>query len=121
MAIERRAIGLRVLITGASLVVVVAGLRAAGPILVPVIFSAFLAVLAIPPIKWLQVRKVPDWLAVSVVLIGVIGVFTLATLLIGNSISTFGEKLPEYEARTVAMTSSWIGWLEAKEIGRAHV
>lgn len=115
--LERRAVGLRVLITGASMVVVVAGLRAAGPILVPVIFSAFLAVLAVPPIKWLQARRVPDWLAVTIVLTGVVGAFTLATLLIGNSISTFGEKLPEYEARMVAMTSSWIAWLEAKGWG----
>jgi AI-2 transport protein TqsA len=117
MAVERRAIGLRVLITGASLCVVVAGLRAAGPILVPVIFSAFLAVLAIPPIKWLQARKVPDWLAVTIVLFGVIGAFTLVSLLIGNSISTFGEKLPEYEARLVAVTSSWLAWLEANGVG----
>jgi predicted PurR-regulated permease PerM len=114
---EKRAIGLRVLITGASLCVVVAGLRAAGPIIVPVIFSAFLAVLAVPPIKWLQARRVPDWAAVTIVLTGVVGVFVLASLLIGNSISTFGEKLPEYEARTVAVTSSWIAWLEAKGVG----
>ncbi len=112
-AVEKRAIGLRVLITGASLCVLVAGLRAAGPIIVPVLFSAFLAVLAVPPIKWLQARKVPDWLAISTVLLGVVGTFVLGTLLIGNSVSTFSEKLPEYETRLVAMLSAALAWLQS--------
>jgi AI-2 transport protein TqsA len=113
---EKRAIGLRVLITGASLVVVVAGLRAAGPILVPVLFSAFLSVLALPPINWLQRRRVPDWLAVTIVFVGVIGGFVLMSMLIGNSIASFSENLPEYEKRLVELTAGWFSWLEAQGI-----
>lgn len=113
---EKRAIGLRVLITGASLVVVVAGLRAAGPILVPVLFSAFLSILAVPPIKWLQARRVPDWLAVTIVFVGVIGSFVLMSMLIGNSISSFSENLPEYEKRLVELTAGWFAWLEGQGV-----
>jgi AI-2 transport protein TqsA len=110
---EKRAIGLRVLITGASLIVVVAGLRAATDIIVPVLFSAFLAVLAIPPVKWLQAKRLPDWLAVLIVFIGVIGGFVVASILIGNSIASFSDNLPIYEARLRSMTAGWISWLEA--------
>ena len=99
MAVEKRAIGLRVLITVASLCVVVAGLREAGPIVVPVLFSAFLAVLALPPIQWLQRRNLPDALAVTLVFAGVLGAFTLVSLMLGNSVSSFSDNLPEYEAR----------------------
>ncbi|HVI00495.1 MAG TPA: AI-2E family transporter [Enhygromyxa sp.] len=113
MSQEKRAIGLRVLITGASLCVVVAGLREAGPILVPVLFSAFLAVLAHPPVRWLQNKRVPDWLAVTIVFVGVIGGFAGLSALIGNSIASFSENLPEYEARLTAMTASWFVWLES--------
>jgi AI-2 transport protein TqsA len=113
---ERRAIGLRVLITGASLCVVIAGLRAAGPIVVPVLFSAFLSVLAIPPVNWLQSKRMPDWLAVTIVFVGVIGTFVLVSMLIGNSIASFSENLPEYEARLVEMTSGWFLWLEGQGI-----
>jgi predicted PurR-regulated permease PerM len=109
---EKRAIGLRVLITGASLCVVIAGLRAAGPILVPVLFSAFLAVLAIPPVNWLQSKRVPDWLAVTIVFVGVIGGFVLVSMLVGSSIASFSENLPTYKERLVGMTASWFVWLE---------
>jgi AI-2 transport protein TqsA len=113
---EKRAIGLRVLITGASLVVVVAGLRAAGPILVQVLFSAFLSVLAVPPINWLQAKRVPDWLAVTIVFVGVIGSFVLVSMLIGNSIASFSNNLPEYEKRLVELTAGSLAWLEAQGI-----
>ncbi|KIG12214.1 putative transport protein [Enhygromyxa salina] len=116
MAVEKRAIGLRVLITGASICVVIAGLRAAGPILVPVLFSAFLAVLAIPPVTWLQSKKVPDWLAVTIVFVGVIGSFIGVSFLIGNSVSSFMENVPDYEARLSSMTAGWIAWFSGHGI-----
>jgi predicted PurR-regulated permease PerM len=116
MAVQNRAIGLRVLITGASLCVVIAGLREAGPILVPVLFSAFLAVLAVPPVNWLQSKKLPDWLAVTIVFLGVIGTFVVVSMLIGNSIASFSENLPEYQARLASMMAGGITWLEAQGI-----
>lgn len=116
MAVEKRAIGLRVLITGASMCVVVAGLREAGPILVPVLFSAFLAVLAVPPVAWLQRKRLPDWLAVTIVFVGVIGAFTIVSMLIGNSIASFSDNLPEYEARLKAMSGGGLAWLESQGI-----
>ena len=116
MAVEKRAIGLRVLITGASLCVVVAGLRAAEPIIVPVLFSAFLAVLAIRPVTWLQAKKLPDWLAVTIVFGGVIGGFSIVSFLIGNSVASFSDNLPEYEARLISMTSGSLAWLQGQGI-----
>lgn len=121
MSQEKRAIGLRVLITAASLCVVVAGLRAAGPVLVPVLFSAFLAVLAIPPIKWFQARRVPDWLAVTIVFVGVIAGFSVTSMLIGNSISSFSDNLSDYQQRLGSMieellTNDWVTWLNARGI-----
>lgn len=116
MPTEKRAIGLRVLITGASLCVVIAGLRAAGSIVVPVLFSAFLAVLATPAVNWLQARRLPDWLAVTLVFVGVIGAFAGVSLLIGNSVSNFSDRIPEYSARLEAMTATWIERLEGQGI-----
>jgi len=121
MSQAKRAVGLRVLITGASICVLVAGLRAAGPVLVPVLFSAFLAVLAIPPVKWFQARKVPDWLAVTIVFVGVIGGFSLISMLIGNSVASFSDNLSEYQGRLKSVTdelmaNDFVAWLAAHGI-----
>jgi AI-2 transport protein TqsA len=116
MSPDERGTGLRVLIMGASLCVLVWGLQAAEKIVVPVLFSAFLAVLAYPPVKWLQSKRVPDWLAVTIVFFGVIGGFMGVSMLIGNSLASFSENLPEYEARLTAMTAGWFVWLEAQGV-----
>ena len=113
MASSQQALGLRVLITGACFCVVVAGLRAASPILEPVIFSAFLAVLALPPINWLQRKGLPDWLAVTFVFFGVVGAFSVLSILLGDSLSSISDKLPLYEARLEAMTADGLTWLES--------
>lgn len=117
MSSENRAIGLRVLITGACLVVVVAGLRAAGTLLVPVLLSAYLAVLALGPIGWLMKRKVPSWAALPIVLAAVISSFVIGGVLLGSSIRTFSAKLPEYEQRIEVLMASGVGWLDAQGLG----
>jgi AI-2 transport protein TqsA len=113
---EKRAVGLRVLITFASLCVVIAGLRAAGPIVVPVLFSAFLSVLAIAPVHWLQRRRVPGWLSFTIVFVVVLGVFVLVSALVGSSIASFSENLPAYKKAIVEMTAGWFVWLEAQGV-----
>ncbi len=114
MASDNRAIGLRVLITGACLVVVIAGLRTAGPVLVPVLLSAYLAVLASAPIRWLMKHKVPAWAALPVVFGGVIVSFLLGGALLGSSIRTFSAKLPEYEERIEDLMGNGLAWLEGQ-------
>lgn len=117
MSSANRAIGLRVLITGACLCVVVAGLRAAGPIIVPVLLSAYLAVLALAPIRWLIARKVPTWAALPLVLVGVITTFLLGGVLVGSSIRTFSAKLPEYEDRIEDLAAGSVAWLDSQGLG----
>ena len=59
----------RLLVVGASFVVVVAGMRAAAEIIVPVLLAMFLALLCLPAVRWMEGKKVPHALAVPVVLV----------------------------------------------------
>jgi predicted PurR-regulated permease PerM len=93
--------------------VVIAGLRTAGPIIVPVLLSAYLAVLAAGPITWLLRRKVPTWAALPLVLTGVVGSFLLVGLLVGSSIKTFSTKLPVYEQRLAELLGGGSAWLSS--------
>jgi len=72
---ERRA--LRGLLALAALVVLIAGLRAAGDVLLPIVFSTFLAMLAIPGVNALRRAGVPRWASISLV------VLVIALLLAG--------------------------------------
>ena len=108
---QKRGVGERVLLIGACLIVVIAGLRVAGPIIVPVLLSAYLAVLAAGPITWLLRRNVPPWAALPLVFTGVVGSFVLVGLLVGSSIRTFSSKLPMYEQRLGDLLSGGSAWL----------
>lgn len=114
---SRRGVGERVLLMGACLCVVIAGLRVAGPVLVPVLLAAYMAVLASGPIHWMMSRKVPSWAALTVVLAGVIGGFLLVGLLLGSSIRTFSANLPAYEQRMKSLVGGSLAWLDGRGWG----
>jgi predicted PurR-regulated permease PerM len=96
---RRRGIGFRTLVMAGAIVVIVAGLKAASSILLPVLVAAFLAVLSIPPVRALQRRKLPDWAAVLIVFLGVLVAVGLVSVFVGASIRGFSQNLPKYEAR----------------------
>jgi AI-2 transport protein TqsA len=81
------------------LVILLAGLKAAEELLVPLVFAGFLAVLTAPAVLWFRLRRWPSWLGVSVVvcvvLIGLVGLGTV----FGSSVNAFVAALPRYQDR----------------------
>ena len=65
----------RVLLTLASLVIVIAGLKAAQTVLIPVLLALLLAILATPAVSWLRRRRLPTGLAVLIVVVALLGIF----------------------------------------------
>ncbi|TPV96101.1 MAG: AI-2E family transporter [Myxococcales bacterium FL481] len=103
----------RALATVAAVFIILAGLRAAADIIIPVLLAVFLAVFAMPPVNWLQRRGVPDWLAVLIVFVGVLVAFGLVSTFVVGSINDFREALPVYEAKLAATTGDAAGWLSS--------
>ncbi|MDG2054542.1 MAG: AI-2E family transporter [Phycisphaerales bacterium] len=89
--------GWRLIMALAGLVVIVAGLQLASSLLVPIAAAVFFAVLCIPPVNWLQKRKVPQWLAVIIVFVVVLVAFVFVGLIVNQSISSFLTRLPDYQ------------------------
>ncbi len=89
----------RFLLIAAAFVIVVAGMRAAESLIVPLLLSAFIAVIAAPPLFYLQRRGLPDWLALLLVIAGVVGIGALLVLLVGGSVKAFQSNLPLYQDR----------------------
>ena len=99
------------LVSLAAFVVIVAGMRAAQPLLIPFLLAAFIAVISAPPLFWLQRKGVPTILAILIVLLVVIVIgFVMATL-VGTSLKDFSQSLPAYDARVRAQATSILAWL----------
>jgi predicted PurR-regulated permease PerM len=89
----------RLLLIIAAIVVIIWGTRQAQPVLVSFLLALFLAVLATPPVLWLERRRVPPVLAVSLVILGMVLVLLAIGALVGASIGSFYATLPHYQAR----------------------
>ena len=83
----------------ASLVVIVAGIRAASSIFVPFLLAAFISLLCAPALFWLQERGLPTAIALIVVLLGLFGIGAALGSLLGTSINEFTRALPSYQSR----------------------
>ena len=108
---EKHTVGLPVLLTLASFVVVVAGMKAASSILVPFFLAVFIAVLCTPPLLWLQGRGVPRVLAVILILAVILAFGSLLGVLVGTSLNKFVSSLPQYQERLTVHLSPLLNWL----------
>ncbi|MGB7116078.1 MAG: AI-2E family transporter [Anaerolineales bacterium] len=87
---------LSALIGGASLIIVVFGMKYASSILSPIILAFIIAVSTIPLVKWLIRKGVPDWLALLITIALLIVTIVGLIALIGVSIDELIVTLPQY-------------------------
>lgn len=109
---------MRILVATASMVVVVAGMRAAAPILVPFLLAIFVAVISAPIYLALQRRGVPPVVALLLMVLMLVAIGFLGLGIVRSSLTGFSESLPKYQARLQEQTSLVWEWLEAKGIER---
>ncbi len=102
----------RVLLVLASLVVVIAGLKAAQAILIPVLLALLLAILCTPAVYWLRSHRVPTVVAVLLVVVGLLGVLTAFGVMVGGSVNGFIAAAPRYQERLDGVGTSIGSWLQ---------
>lgn len=95
-----------VLVPLAALIVLFAGLKAAESVLVPFVFSAFLAVLTAPIVAWLRRHRIPPLVSIPVILLLVVALLLAAVGFIGTSVNAFIDAMPRYRARWEELTQS---------------
>ena len=101
----------RVLLVAAAFVVVVAGIKAAETLLVPFLLSVFIALIFSPLLAWLKKQKVPNGVAICLIISLVVLVGWLIGILVGASIVDFRDNLPEYQVRLQEMSGGLLHWL----------
>jgi predicted PurR-regulated permease PerM len=113
---QHAAQGVRFLLIAASLVVVIAGLRAAAPIALPFMLSLLLAMLSLPLLVWLQGKQVPTTLAVLLTVLANIVFLGAVALIVGGSVKSFTREAPKYADRLQQMNAALFAWLQSKGI-----
>jgi predicted PurR-regulated permease PerM len=103
--------GTRFLFMAAALVIIIAGIRVAQPILVPFLLSLFIAIISGPPLIFLHRKGVPRALALLIVVATVIAIGLILAVLLGNSIDEFSRSLPVYQARLKEQMAALLAWL----------
>lgn len=106
----------RLLLITAATMFIVWGTRQAQPVLVSFLLAIFLAVLATPPIHWLEKRRVPTLLAISLVILAMVLVLLAIGAVVGTSIASFYATMPHYQARFQEQATAFKAFLAHRGI-----
>jgi predicted PurR-regulated permease PerM len=100
------------LLTAASIVIVIAGMRASADILMPFLLALFIAVICAPVYQGMRRRHVPTALAVIAILLLMVGAVLIIVGVVERAINGLSGRLPAYQAAFVASTAQLGDWLE---------
>lgn len=109
-----------VFVISAACVIIIAGMRAASPLLVPLLLAVFIAIISAPPLFWLKKKGVPSVLAMSIVLVALLVTVLVLAALVGSSLDTFLQDMPEYQRRLQGKLAALLAWLDAKGLDIAE-
>ena len=111
----------QVLVGGAAVVVVVAGLKAASGLVGPVVLALALTVTLHPMRMWLHRRGVPAWAASTIVLLTVYVVLGLLFLALVVSVGRLAVLVPSYSGTVDDLVTQVAAWLAARGVGQDQV
>lgn len=100
----------------ASLVIILAGARAAANLLIPFLLALFLAVICGSPIEGLRRRGLPGWLAAIIVGAAVLLTIGLLFVLLGSTADNFVKAIPIYQRQLAELVGTWAQWLSGHGI-----
>ena len=104
--------GFAQLLGAAAAVIIIAGLREAREVLVPLVVSTFVATLTAPVVLFLRAKKIPAAVAVPSVIVLTLGVVGALTGLLAGSLNAFIQAAPRYQADLIMMLIEMSAFLE---------
>ncbi|NCA68900.1 MAG: AI-2E family transporter [Sphingobacteriia bacterium] len=100
----------------AALALVVLAVKAAAPILVPLLLAVFIAIITTPALKWMSRKGMPKWFALGVIGFVLLDIGSLLALISTGALEGFRDSLPTYQERFFLLSEQFGGWLEGKGI-----
>ena len=98
----------------AALIIIFAGAVYAKAIIAPFVLALFISIICIQPITWLEKKRIPKWIAIIVVILGLISLFLGFAALIGGTLSFFLSNVSKYETTVKTISISVIQFLNER-------
>jgi len=95
-----------VVVSLAAVVVVIYGMQMAQALLVPFLIAAFLALITVRPMLWLQQKRIPSFLAAMIIVLAILLLLATVGTVLGSSIADFTAALPGYQAQLDVIVDS---------------
>jgi len=92
----------------AALIIIFAGVIYAKSIIAPFLLALFISIICAQPISWLEKKRIPRWMAIVSVILGMVVLFSAFTFLIGGTLSSFSGNLSKYEVSLTTIRNSFI-------------
>ncbi|MDH5432959.1 MAG: AI-2E family transporter [Gammaproteobacteria bacterium] len=99
------------LVSLAALVIVIAGLKVAAPMIAQFLMALFIAVVSTPSIRWLTAKRVPQGLAIVAVLFAILLFVSLVVYLVGDSVQSFSTNKHVYATKLQGQLHAATQWL----------
>jgi len=100
-----------VLLIAACMIIIIAGLKLAAALFVPILLSAFVAIICLPPLYFLLNKGLGVSTSVFMVTGSLILLSLLVSLFAGTAIADFSQNLPFYQTRIHDQTAQLFAWL----------
>ena len=101
-------------ISFAAVIVIVIGLQMTKNLLVPFLLAAFLALITVRPMLWMQKKRIPAILAALIIVSLLMLILAVVGTIVGASIAEFTAALPAYQERLDVIVQGFVDF-----IGRA--
>jgi AI-2 transport protein TqsA len=108
--------GTRFLVIVAALIIIIYGINQAQSVVALFLVSIFLALIGTPPVLWLERKRVPSFLAVMIVMAGMITLLLIIGGVVGASLGTFSDTMPFYQKRLTEQVLALKTFLASKDI-----
>ncbi len=112
---QSRTVG-RLLLSLASLVIIIAALKSISQLLGPILLSLFVVLIVYPIMLWLERRGMARWIAYTLVVLGVIVVGTIFIIFLAVSLTELSIALPKYEELLDARLDGLQQWLASHNL-----
>ena len=102
----------RGLIAAAGLAIVVLFLQAAATVVGPLLLAAFISLVAYRPLRWMQEKGMPKYVALGLVVIILLDAGSLVALAMTGAFEGLSESMPVYQNRLLILSEQLGTWLE---------